>query len=146
MTEEIEPHLLTRFKVIKKLGSGAYGHVFRVQDKQDNKIKALKKNFDAFTNSTDAQRVYREIMFLLQLRHPNIILLEETIKAKNGKDIYLLFEHMDADLYEVSRAKNILTDRHRKYILYQVAKAILYIHSAGLMHRDLKPSNVLINE
>ena len=45
--------------MVKKLGSGAYGHVFRVQDKQDNKIKALKKNFDAFTNSTDAQRVYR---------------------------------------------------------------------------------------
>lgn len=52
---------------------------------------------------------------------------------------------MDADLYEVSRAKNILTDRHRKFILYQVAKSILYIHSAGLIHRDLKPSNVLIN-
>lgn len=91
MTEEIEPHLLSRFKVIKKLGSGAYGHVFRVQDKQDGKTKALKKNFDAFTNSTDAQRVYREIMFLFQLKHPNIIHLEETIKAKNGKDIYLLF-------------------------------------------------------
>lgn len=53
---------------------------------------------------------------------------------------------MDADLYEVSRAKNILSNRHRKFILYQVAKAIYYIHSAGLMHRDLKPSNVLINE
>ena len=84
-------------------------------------------------------------MFLFQLKHPNIILLEETIKAKNGKDIYLLFEHMDADLYEVSRAKNILSDKHRKYILFQVAKAIFYVHSAGLMHRDLKPSNVLIN-
>lgn len=117
-----------------------------MQDKQDGKTKALKKNFDAFTNSTDAQRVYREIMFLFQLKHPNIIFLEETIKSKNGKDIYLLFEHMDADLYEVSRAKNILSDKHRKYILYQVAKALHYVHSAGLMHRDLKPSNILINE
>jgi serine/threonine protein kinase len=53
---------------------------------------------------------------------------------------------MDADLYEVSRAKNILTDKHRKYILYQIAKAIHYIHEAGLIHRDLKPSNILINE
>ena len=33
MAEEIEPHLLSRFKLIKKLGSGAYGHVFRVQEK-----------------------------------------------------------------------------------------------------------------
>jgi mitogen-activated protein kinase 15 len=84
-------------------------------------------------------------MFLLQLKHPNIITLQEVLKAKNGKDIYLLFEHMDADLYEVSRAKNLLTDKHRKYILYQIAKAIYYIHHAGLIHRDLKPSNVLIN-
>jgi serine/threonine protein kinase len=53
---------------------------------------------------------------------------------------------MDADLYEVSRAKNILTDKHRKYILYQIARAIHYIHEAGLIHRDLKPSNILINE
>jgi len=46
--------------VVKKLGSGAYGHVYQVQDKQDNnRVKALKKNFDAFTNSTDAQRIYR---------------------------------------------------------------------------------------
>jgi mitogen-activated protein kinase 15 len=91
MSDEIEPHLLVRFKVIKKLGSGAYGHVFRVQDKQDNKIKALKKNFDAFTNIVDAQRTYREIMFLLQLKHINIVALQEVLKAKNGKDIYLLF-------------------------------------------------------
>lgn len=41
------------------MGSGAYGHVFKVQDRADGMIKALKKNFDAFTNSTDAQRTYR---------------------------------------------------------------------------------------
>lgn len=59
MSEEVDSALLERFKIVRKMGSGAYGHVFKVQDKVDGKIKALKKNFDAFTNSTDAQRTYR---------------------------------------------------------------------------------------
>jgi mitogen-activated protein kinase 15 len=46
-------------QIIKKIGSGAYGHVYKVSDRKTKKIKALKKNFDAFNNSTDAQRTYR---------------------------------------------------------------------------------------
>ena len=59
MSEEIDSHVLDRYKIIKKIGSGAYGHVWKVQDKQNNTYHALKKNFDAFINSTDAQRTYR---------------------------------------------------------------------------------------
>ncbi len=59
MSEEIETHVLTKYKIIKKIGSGAYGHVYKVADRKTKKIKALKKNFDAFNNSTDAQRTYR---------------------------------------------------------------------------------------
>lgn len=95
--------MLAKYKVIKKIGSGAYGHVYKVQERKTKAIKALKKNFDAFNNSTDAQRTYREIMFLMELKHPNIIILDEVIPAENGKDIYLVFEHMDADLHLLIR-------------------------------------------
>ena len=91
MTEHLESHILSKFKVIKKIGSGAYGHVWKIIDNKDKKVKALKKNFDAFNNSTDAQRTYREIMFLMELKHPNIIKLEQVIRADNNIDIYLVF-------------------------------------------------------
>jgi mitogen-activated protein kinase 15 len=136
---------LAKYEVIKKIGSGSYGHVFKVLNRKTRKIKALKKNFDAFQNSSDAQRTYREIMFLMQIKHPNIVVLEEVIPADNGRDIYLVFEFLDADLHLLIY-NNLLSEDHIKYILYQIAKALLFLHSVGLVHRDVKPPNILINE
>lgn len=64
MAEEIEPHVLRRYEIQRKIGSGAYGHVWRVVDRRNNQVYALKKIFDAFQHATDAQRTYREIVFL----------------------------------------------------------------------------------
>jgi mitogen-activated protein kinase 15 len=127
------------------IGKGAYGVVFKAIDKKTQEIVGLKKNFDAFQNSTDAQRTYREIMLLQELNgHENIIRLLNVIKAENDKDIYLIFEFMETDLHTVIRA-NILQPIHKQFIMYQIFKALKFIHSAGIIHRDLKPSNILIN-
>jgi len=88
-------------------------------DKKTKDTVALKKIFDAFQNDTDAQRTFREIMFLQvlslvpppppaippsnrsslcnsekELEHENIISLLNVMKAENDKDIYLVFEFM----------------------------------------------------
>lgn len=57
--DKIEEHIAKRFEIVKKIGSGAYGIVWKVLDRKNNKLYALKKNFDAFQNATDAQRTYR---------------------------------------------------------------------------------------
>jgi mitogen-activated protein kinase 15 len=51
---------------------------------------------------------------------------------------------MEADLHNVI-AEGILKDVHIKFIIYQLAKALKYLHSGYIIHRDLKPSNILIN-
>lgn len=94
---------MRRFDIVKKVGSGAYGHVWKVTDKKTGQILALKKIFDAFQHTTDAQRTYREIMFLKQFNHENIISLHSVFRAENDKDIYLVFEFMEADLHNVIR-------------------------------------------
>eukprot|EP01123_Difflugia_compressa_P015764 TRINITY_DN907_c0_g3_i1.p1 TRINITY_DN907_c0_g3~~TRINITY_DN907_c0_g3_i1.p1 ORF type:complete len:329 (-),score=45.89 TRINITY_DN907_c0_g3_i1:125-1111(-) len=66
------------------------------------------------------------------------------MKADNDKDIYLVFEYMETDLHAVIRA-NILEDIHKRFIIYQLLKAIKYMHSAQVIHRDMKPSNLLLN-
>jgi mitogen-activated protein kinase 15 len=143
-SNQIEGHILRRFSVLKKVGSGAYGHVWKVEDKNTKKVYALKKIFDAFQHSTDAQRTYREIEILRQTDHPNIIKLYETIRADNNKDVYLIFEFMEADLHNVI-AEGILKEVHIRFIIYQLAKALKYLHTGAIIHRDLKPSNILVN-
>jgi mitogen-activated protein kinase 15 len=69
--------------------------VWKSIERKTRDIVALKKIFDAFQNPTDAQRTFREIMFLQELSdHENIIKLLNVLKAENDKDIYLVFEHM----------------------------------------------------
>ena len=145
MSEEIDSHIAERYEIIKKLGKGAYGVVWKALDTKTNKVIALKKVYDAFQNATDAQRTYREVMYLQQLNgHENIVRLLSILRANNNKDLYLVFEIMETDLHIVIRAK-ILKDIHKKFIIYQLFKALKYLHSADLVHRDLKPSNMLIN-
>ena len=77
---------------MNKLGSGAYGHVWKVKDKKTQEVFALKKVFSAFQNEVDAQRTYREIVYLNKLsQHENVVKLKRVIKANNDMDLYLLF-------------------------------------------------------
>ena len=119
--------------------------MWKAIDKKDHSIIALKKVFDAFQNRTDAQRTYREVMLLEELSgHENIVQLLNVIKAENDKDLYLVFEFMETDLHAVIRA-GLLHDIHKRYVIYQLLKAIKYMHTGQVIHRDLKPSNILLN-
>jgi mitogen-activated protein kinase 15 len=110
---------LKKYDLLVKLGKGAYGIVWKAVEKQTKKVVALKKVFDAFHNATDAQRTFREVMFLQELKgHDNIVGLQGMIKAENNKDIYLVFDFMDTDLHVVIRG-NILEEVHRQFVIYQ---------------------------
>lgn len=145
MSEEIDRHVLRKYEIVQKLGRGAYGIVWKAIDKKTREVVALKKCFDAFQNATDAQRTFREIMFLQELNgHENIVRLLNVLKADNDQDIYLICDYMESDLHAVIRA-NILEEVHKQYIIYQLLKALKFMHSGQMLHRDIKPSNILLN-
>ncbi|KAJ7991508.1 hypothetical protein DPEC_G00284600 [Dallia pectoralis] len=143
---EVEGHISMKYEIKRRLGKGAYGIVWKAVDKQTGEVVAVKKIFDAFRNKTDAQRTFREIMFLQEFGdHANIVKLLNVIRAQNDKDIYLIFEYMDTDLHAVIKKGNLLKDIHKRYVMYQLLKATKYLHSGNVIHRDQKPSNILLD-
>ncbi|KAK2886892.1 hypothetical protein QQF64_014198 [Cirrhinus molitorella] len=143
---EVEEHITLKYEIKRRLGKGAYGIVWKAVDRKTGETVAVKKIFDAFRNRTDAQRTFREIMFLQEFGdHPNIIKLLNVIRAQNDKDIYLVFEFMDTDLHAVIKKGNLLKDIHKRYVMYQLLKATKYLHSGNVIHRDQKPSNILLD-
>ena len=84
MSEEIDRHVLRKYEVVQKLGRGAYGIVWKAVDKKPREVVALKKCFDAFQNATDAQRTFREIMFLQELNGH-----ENSISVSNDGSLFL---------------------------------------------------------
>ena len=109
MSEDIERHVVRKFEICQRLGKGAYGIVWKAVDKRTRNVIALKKCFDAFRNATDAQRTFREIMYLQALSgHENIIRLQHVIKAENDRDIYLTFDHMETGACPASASPSFI--------------------------------------
>ena len=143
--ECVEKQILRRLELCYRLGKGAYGMVWKVIEKRTRRVIVLKKCFDVLGRPGNAQRMYREIMYLDALNaHDNIIKMQHVIRADTGQDIYVTFDFMQTDLLSVVPA-NVLQPIHVKYIVYQLLKALKFIHSAGVVHRDIKPSNLLLN-
>jgi len=116
-----------------------------VRDKDYGTTLALKVTYDAFHDSALARYALREMIFMMHLtEHENIITLVNVIRSEYNRDLYFILEYMETDLHVVIRA-NILEDVHKRYIIYQLLKALKYIHSANIIHCEIKPSNLLLN-
>jgi mitogen-activated protein kinase 15 len=132
------------YEVGTKIGRGCYGNVFKIVRKKTGKEYALKKIMDAFRNTTDAQRTYREVAYMVEFAgHSNVLQLFEVMKSEDHRHLYLVTEFIDTDLKRIL-TNSVLQSVHKLFIGYQIFRALKYIHSAEVMHRDVNPSNILV--
>ncbi|KAI4455055.1 cell division protein kinase [Holotrichia oblita] len=89
----------------------------------------------------------REISLLKELRHPNIVSLQDVLMEEAR--LYLIFEYLTMDLKKyidkIERGK-MMDPRLVKSYLHQINEAILFCHRRRVLHRDLKPQNLLITK
>lgn len=135
-----------RYFVGSKLGSGAFGEVYKVFDRRMSPyaVKYVKGNQLAVNNEvTD-----NEIKILKRLKHVCIIMTIDIIKDNSG-GASLVLEYMDGgDLLNriIESPDKHLTEEQSRFIFYQVTEAVNYLHVKGITHRDIKPDNVLLRD
>ena len=122
----------SRFKIQEVVGKGSYGVVCSALDTVTGEKVAIKKINDIFDHVSDATRILREIKLLRILRHPDIVEIKHILlppSARDFKDIYVVFELMESDLHQVIKANDDLTPEHYQFFLYQLLRALKYIHT-----------------
>ncbi|KAJ3435414.1 mitogen-activated protein kinase [Anaeramoeba flamelloides] len=138
-----------RYQYIKKIGHGAYGIVISAKDRFENESVAIKKIMGVFDRLTDAKRTLREIKLLKHFNHENILCLTDLLippVKENFTSVYLVTELLATDLRQIINSEQQLSEDHIRYFLYQIIRALKYLHSGKVIHRDLKPGNILLNE
>lgn len=133
-----------RYKIQEIIGKGSYGVVCSAIDQHTGEKVAIKKIQNIFEHLSDAARILREIKLLRLLRHPDIVEIKHVMlppSRRDFRDIYVVFELMDTDLHQVIKANDDLTREHHQFFLYQMLRALKYIHTGMHLYISLYPAS-----
>eukprot|EP00466_Bigelowiella_natans_P009572 jgi/Bigna1/90917/estExt_fgenesh1_pg.C_830004 len=137
-----------RYRLLRAVGNGTFGTVFRALDLETDEMVAVKKTF------VDKRYKNRELDIMQKLVHPNVVRLISffytPVKNKPGEQwLNIVMGFMPDTLYSltqrVGRAKQRLSWTEVKIYAFQLLRSIWHIHSLGICHRDIKPQNVLVD-
>ncbi|CAE7872493.1 CDK2 [Symbiodinium sp. KB8] len=138
------PNTSTRYELIRKLGEGTFGVVYLARDRRTGENVAVKKIRLEGEDEGIPSTALREVCLLRELKHGNIVKLNEVDYRDRVLD--LVFEFMEKDLAKYMKScDDMLPMPLIKSYLYQILKGLDFCHRRGIMHRDLKPQNLLVN-
>ena len=137
-----------RYDILKKLGEGTYGTVYKCFDNRKQQTVAVKKLKFHHENEGIPATSIREIGILRSLNHENLVFLKDIARDDGEKNsLYLSFEMMDMDLGTFIKSRNRTVPIFEvKKIVYEILKGVNHLHENRVFHRDLKPDNVLISK
>jgi serine/threonine-protein kinase len=136
--------IVERYRVVQRLGAGATGEVFLVDNLAAGRREAIK----IFTDNKDPEvegRFKREIRATQRLSHQNIVGIHDYGRLPDGR-MYLTMEAVDGpSLDELLQQRGPLAIPVALGIAAEVADALHHAHEHGVVHRDIKPTNLIFS-
>lgn len=130
------------FKILDKLGEGAFGQVLKVSD-VEGRIFALK--CIKYKKKSDLYYLQREISLQQVLNHPNIVKCYDAFV--DGDFIVSVLEYVEGqELLDYIIENERINEKKAKKIFCQLISAMGYLQGLIIVHRDIKPENILIRK
>ena len=133
-----------KYEVLGVVGEGAYGIVYKCRNKETDKFVAIKK-FKEIEDKLVQKTMKRELKMLQMLKHDNVVDFQEAFIYK--ENLFLVFEYVEKNLLEVlEKFPEGLNPKLIRSFVFQMCKAVHYLHTKNIIHRDVKPENLLVDE
>jgi serine/threonine-protein kinase len=141
----LPPEWIDRFKVIRSLGGGGFGHVYLCHDDKLQRNVAIKVPRQDRLSSTEAKQLFlREARSVAGLHHEAIVTLHEFGETEG--QCYLVYEYI-AGCNLADRLKQTAIPQYEAAkIIARIAEALYYAHGEDRYHRDIKPANILLDQ
>lgn len=134
-----------KFRIISKIGKGAFGSVYKATQERLGRIVALKLISPTITHEWESvERFSREARLLATLKHKNIPAVFE-YKAVPSGFAYIAMEYCEGvNLRSKLDHTTRLHPEEFVSVFSQICKALESAHGAGVIHRDLTPANIIV--
>ena len=132
-----------RYEILKKLGEGGMGAVYKAKDIEVDRLVALKViRPDLAASPEILQRFKQELILARQITHKNVVRIYDMGEAEGVK--FITMEYLDGrDLRSILRKSGKLAPPEAVGVMQQICRALDACHAEGVIHRDLKPGNVM---
>ena len=150
MEKKFKYSTMKDFEVIKKVGEGSYGKVYKVRRKSDQKIYAIKTINISTMDKTQITNTLNEVRILCSLNQSYVVGYKEAFINKNGKEMCLVMEYVGGGDMEMKinkyLKKKVLMKEEKVWIyLVQCLAGLKTLHDLKIIHRDIKSANLFLS-
>jgi len=135
--------LAGRYSIEREIGRGGGATIYLARDDRNGQLVAIKVMHPNLVNALGTERFRREMGIAAALDHPRIVPLLDSGQA--GGALYYVMPYIEGEsLFQLMVRQRQLPLDQAIRITRDVADALGYAHSRGVLHRDVKPENILV--